>query len=1042
MSPDEGETSSSEEDQEVRRSRHPQQDIRPTSSSTTWVIPPTIEEPVPPSKTDVLAVTTSDKASTPSKSNLRKKQNTSVIQRSLHNSHRKKRLHNITPKANTYKDCRNTLTGVDHQTGQQQHRGNGVVMDLTSLFIGDGDSKVPITPETTASTAASTPHNHLFGKTTSNAYLSPSPPPWKTHPYGDNNKTAVASPFTVPGLAVREEEQEHHHIRDTNTIHTRVTTTDKTAFQWDTKSQTTQEALLTERQCEALTQWLNFHLVGESSRMEELSSSLAITHKQPKSSAASRFTLKPSGTGDSMDSDTITTRHAGTPTSGRLGTPVTTATSAKRRRRFSVFQYSQSYDCVNEQAQHWFQKSALWKDLRLRIRCEIASGKLTLREDRDLYANVAVREKLLDLLLSYRPVWLTLGLEVVMNERLPTPHGHTLPTQKEIKRFIVSHVLSDSKLLSKYTQGGGSRVPSGQFAEMYHKELRPLVLYRILVLVFFLDRAAGRYQGNLGNLFANSPDANTLKSKGNSSAQVLVTICREFLSRQGDIIKQLARVNLHVYHRQDRLDEIEFQIHNFAIDLRDGVRVSRLVELLWLLPRNSPEINETTKYPILSQLRIPAISRLQKLHNVNVVLTALQQDCQIGLPQDLQAHHIVDGQRRMVMRLVWTLVLMHCFENQTLLTKQQLEDEVARLNHISERYQEIQEKKRQKEQQRDTLQLLEQETDGLDSVTIAMSVDGSSKATKKHTTSKRQRKPNRLPPTLAISHSRSLSFDGDDALSCQSVTLLDEFDSVQQWKVLLMQWCERVCTLVADQGMDNGEKAPKGDWTSSDLSNGKALCCLIHYYHPTLLSREELRLENSTNDNGPPTCIQTIHSQPGQRRSKFRHTFQQRLKPKIGPDYHIRLAHKRLDEIGGIPAMMLVPFSTPVKHQQRRRKVAPLAEEKSVLVYLYHISARLLESHHEVQAVIYVQQRFRYLSWVSWQKRKRTAAVVLWKHWQEKKDNYFRARSDKYKQAVEIIETFTICHFDKLLLLQATRLERGLQSLAAIPIQVRLQHIC
>ena len=136
--------------------------------------------------------------------------------------------------------------------------------------------------------------------------------------------------------------------------------------------------------------------------------------------------------------------------------------------------------------------------------------------------------------------------------------------------------------------------------------------------------------------------------------------------------------------------------------------------------------------------------------------------------------------------------------------------------------------------------------------------------------------------------------------------------------------------------------------------------------------------------------------------------------------------------------MTLLPLSTP--GNRKRRKVAPLKEEKSVLVYLYHICARLLESHHQVKSVVFVQQRFRYLTWVSWQKRKVAAAVVIWKKWQENRGNYFRARAAKYKPAVDVIESFAIRHFDKLLLLQETRLERGLQNLATIPIQVR--HCC
>ena len=226
------------------------------------------------------------------------------------------------------------------------------------------------------------------------------------------------------------------------------------------------------------------------------------------------------------------------------------------------------------------------------------------------------------------------------------------------------------------------------------------------------------------------------------------------------------------------------------------------------------------------------------------------------------------------------------------------------------------------------------------------------------------------------------------------------------------------------------------NWMSTDLTNGKALCCLIHHYHPKLLPREELRLSNTVMD-GPPTKIDTSQAMlPPPQRNRFRHMRRHRLKPKVAPDYHLRLAHRRLSELGGIPPMMIMPFTTHGKHH-KHTTVAPLEEEKSMLVFLYHTCARLLESRHQVQAVEYVQQRYRYLRWLRVQKRKQRASQVIWKCWLKNKSNYFHAREQKYKSSVQIIEAFTARNFDKLLLLQEKRLERDLQNLAATPIQVR-----
>jgi len=59
--------------------------------------------------------------------------------------------------------------------------------------------------------------------------------------------------------------------------------------------------------------------------------------------------------------------------------------------------------------------------------------------------------------------------------------------------------------------------------------------------------------------------------------------------------------------------QFDYNMRNIATDLRDGVRLARLVELL------------THTKDLSSALRVPAVSRLQKLHNVGLVLKKLNE---------------------------------------------------------------------------------------------------------------------------------------------------------------------------------------------------------------------------------------------------------------------------------------------------------------------------------------------------------------------------------------------------------------------------------
>jgi hypothetical protein len=61
-----------------------------------------------------------------------------------------------------------------------------------------------------------------------------------------------------------------------------------------------------------------------------------------------------------------------------------------------------------------------------------------------------------------------------------------------------------------------------------------------------------------------------------SSEAVLKTFC-QFLKGEGDIVRHLAKIGYVVTHTQCYIDEFDFSVNNIAVDLRDGVRLCRLV---------------------------------------------------------------------------------------------------------------------------------------------------------------------------------------------------------------------------------------------------------------------------------------------------------------------------------------------------------------------------------------------------------------------------------------------------------------------------------
>jgi len=95
---------------------------------------------------------------------------------------------------------------------------------------------------------------------------------------------------------------------------------------------------------------------------------------------------------------------------------------------------------------------------------------------------------------------------------------------------------------------------------------------------------------------------------------------------------------------------------------------SRVVELLTNQPAG--------KGPC-SKLRMPAQSRLQRVHNVGEALKELEKREDAPLPITIDARSIVDGHREKTLALLWHLILQ--FQLSSVLDVERLREEVAHL---------------------------------------------------------------------------------------------------------------------------------------------------------------------------------------------------------------------------------------------------------------------------------------------------------------------------------------------------------------------------
>ncbi|KAJ9605398.1 hypothetical protein H2200_010055 [Cladophialophora chaetospira] len=197
-------------------------------------------------------------------------------------------------------------------------------------------------------------------------------------------------------------------------------------------------------------------------------------------------------------------------------------------------------------------------------------------------------------------------------------------------------------------------------------------LLRSLMLILLLD-AAKSSPNQLIRTCLFQPS-----SEYKSSVDVVRALFQLLNPSAGDPIRALSHMGYTVTHVQYPLEEYSYCIENIAVDLRDGVCLTRLVELL-LYPSASLSVGRiidsdaTTTvilptgeilsmiegeqaWPLSQHLKFPCHGRATKLYNVQIALSALQGvKGMTALVQDVQAEDIVDGFREKTVKLLWGL---------------------------------------------------------------------------------------------------------------------------------------------------------------------------------------------------------------------------------------------------------------------------------------------------------------------------------------------------------------------------------------------------
>nr|CAD7446462.1 unnamed protein product [Timema bartmani] len=275
-------------------------------------------------------------------------------------------------------------------------------------------------------------------------------------------------------------------------------------------------------------------------------------------------------------------------------------------------------------------RSAPVLEVLAKVAGHIENKQLAIRSEINLSKDVGLKRRVLELLLSYNPLWLRLGLEAVYGETIPL---HSNSDMVGLATFIKNRLLSDPYIVRTHSHPTIRHM----FTQGYEEAMHEFTLKKLLNLVFFLDQAKTR------KLIAHDPCLFCKNSHFKSSKEMLLEFSREFLAGTGYIIKHLSYLGYHVSHKQTFLDEFDYAVTSLAIDLRDGIRLTRVMEII------------LQDCSLSVKLRTPPISILQKIHNVDVALSALHK-AGFQLSCDIAAKDIVEGHKEKTLSLLWQLI--------------------------------------------------------------------------------------------------------------------------------------------------------------------------------------------------------------------------------------------------------------------------------------------------------------------------------------------------------------------------------------------------
>ena len=293
----------------------------------------------------------------------------------------------------------------------------------------------------------------------------------------------------------------------------------------------------------------------------------------------------------------------------------------------------------------YYANDANLKRVMMNVEKLIDSAKLALKETGDtLFTDIRIQKHAVNTIMSYNPFWLRQGLQVILGAEMPEEESYNDATLREI---VTTYLIEDQQAARRFaTTINRLSAREGLFKPGYLKSRAQEFLKKFLLMVKLLDQLMMEEDAyDMPLLFRP-------KSKVKSSAAAVTSVLGESLRGEGNLLRRLKFHGFVLSYEQAPLLEFDFKVENLAVDLRDGVRLSKLVDYM-----------NDKREDLISKTKIPSKARAVRIANTEKAFASIKRLgvslsgvlSRFGL-LDLKPKDIVEGNQELTLQLLWRVM--------------------------------------------------------------------------------------------------------------------------------------------------------------------------------------------------------------------------------------------------------------------------------------------------------------------------------------------------------------------------------------------------